>query len=435
MLDALEDLGAVPRVRWLVVAVIVLVAAVAPLFRQTRIPAWQTLWAEDGFIYGHDAARVGLFEPLFRGYAGYLQLAPRVLAIPARWLPVRSWPLYFAVAATAVVALAAWFCYWATDEWISSRPVRLGLAALVVLMPAMGRENTATITNVIWALAAVAPWALVSRREGTRDVVVRATMAFFAATATPLAAAFAPVAVGWCVVRRTRAAYVVSIAYAVGLVLQIGVVLQTSNAQKAVNVIGDLVRLLGARVFSIFLLGTQGTSALGDVSDTLIWFVVPLITCVFLAVLMWRAPRASLTLALVFLVEAVVFFVVPVWGRGTQSLGLASQVLDAPATRFSVVPVFLLASAFALLVAADPTRPPRLVERVGRPLFVAQVVITIVLCFPVVNQRSRGGTWTRQVARAYQTQCVGEPPDHEATVKPSLYPWWGFRLPCRLLAP
>ena len=56
-------------------------------------------------------------------------------------------------------------------EWIPSRPVRLALASLVVLMPVLGIENTANITNVIWLFAAVAPWALVSLSERPRDVV------------------------------------------------------------------------------------------------------------------------------------------------------------------------------------------------------------------------------------------------------------------------
>ena len=122
-----------------------------PLLRQTGAHSWDTIWGEDGWVYFQQAHDHGLGVVL-RGYAGYLQLTPRLLAIPTAIVPIHQLALYFAVVAAVVGAALAWFVYWASEGWVESRPVRLALASLVVLMPALGYENTANVTNTIWIL-------------------------------------------------------------------------------------------------------------------------------------------------------------------------------------------------------------------------------------------------------------------------------------------
>lgn len=150
-----------------------LLAVLLPLLRQRGVRSWQSIWGEDGFLLYQDAAGSAPLASLFDGYSGYLVLAPRVLALPSRWLPVTALPVYFAVAAVVVTAALAGLVHRWTRTWISSPAVRLALAVLVVLMPAAGPENTATLTNTIWMFAAVAPWAILSREDGPADVVAR----------------------------------------------------------------------------------------------------------------------------------------------------------------------------------------------------------------------------------------------------------------------
>ena len=45
--------------RPLIGTVLVLLAAVLPLFRQRGAPSWDTLWAEDGTVFFSDAHRLG----------------------------------------------------------------------------------------------------------------------------------------------------------------------------------------------------------------------------------------------------------------------------------------------------------------------------------------------------------------------------------------
>ena len=179
-----------------------------PLLRQRGAPSWNTIWGEDGWVYYQQAHDHGL-SVLLRGYAGYLQLTPRLLAVPTIVVPVADLARYFAVMGVLVGALLAWFVYWATEGWIDARAVRLALAGLVVLAPALGYENTANVTNTIWILLAVAPWALVARSESRRAVLLRSLVVFASATATALSALFLPMALGYACLRRRRPTWVV----------------------------------------------------------------------------------------------------------------------------------------------------------------------------------------------------------------------------------
>ncbi|HVN50602.1 MAG TPA: hypothetical protein VMT43_04170, partial [Acidimicrobiales bacterium] len=170
-------------------------AVVLPLFRQTGLHSWQTVFAEDGRIYTQQALRHGALASLLHGYAGYLQLPPRLSALAIPFLPLRDVAAYAAVTGTLVAALAAAFVYRESRSWIRWWPLRLAIASLVVLMPALGAENTANMTNVIWVVAATTPWALMSREEGAWDTLARAVAAFLAATSTALSVLFVPLAI------------------------------------------------------------------------------------------------------------------------------------------------------------------------------------------------------------------------------------------------
>ena len=172
-------------------------AVVLPLFRQSGTTTWNSLWAEDGAIYFQQAYEQGGLAVLFRGWNGYLQLPPRALGAVSTFVPVRDLAVFCAVSAQIVNATLAVFVYWASATWIRSRLLRVALASLVVLVPALGYENTATITNTIWTFAAVAPWALLSSAERRTAVVARSAVAFLAATATPLTLIYLPLGIGY----------------------------------------------------------------------------------------------------------------------------------------------------------------------------------------------------------------------------------------------
>ncbi len=420
------------RVAPLAVGLILFAAAVVlPLFRQTGSRSWQTIWAEDGFEYFEQARRQGGLAVLFRGYGGYLQLPPRMLAAVSTEFPIHDLPWYMALSATIVGALLAWFIYHFSKGWIGPRSVRLALASLIVLMPALGVENTANITNIIWIFAAVAPWTLVSLSEQPFDILVRSIVAFFAATASSLCFLFLPLAIGNMIVRRTRAVWIVTAVFLVGLLVQGVVVLHTKdivpfipksflNVQRTVPGITDAT---GANVFATFLIGSKGISSpwLNHYGLLTIWSTV--IVGLFLVVLFLGVDRKRQLLSGVLVGYGVILFVVPAWGR------------QAAAPRYSVAPVFLLASAVAILATCPNRSTNRWLIRVGPPLFVAQSLVLIIVGFSVTSYRSESPNWSTAVTRAYGERCVNALPNTIVEVRTDLYNFWPVTLPCRDLSP
>ena len=394
-------------------------AVALPLLRQRGAPSWNTIWGEDGWVYFQQAHDHGL-SVLLRGYAGYLQLAPRVLAVPSVLVPVHDLTRYFAVAAALVGAMLAWFVYWATEGWVDSRGVRVALASLVVLAPALGYENTANVTNTIWILLAVAPWALVARSDGRRAVLLRGLVAFASATATALSVVFLPLALGYACVRRRRPTWVVCGSYCAGLALQFAVVIHTRDTRPhhSIRQVSALPQIIGVKVFGQFLVGDRGIRALWD-HRTALAVLAPLVFVVVAVALLRGLRPAKQALAASFVGLAVVSFVVPSWGRGTNQVALAltgrSQFGPALAgtynpmsARYGVAPVLLLAGAIA--IGAGATRPGR--ARLARALrtgFVVWVIAVTAFGFSVVSPRSAGPAWTAAVDGVRHTLCANRP--------------------------
>jgi hypothetical protein len=414
----------IPR---LLAASLLVGAAVVPLLRQTGVHSWDTIWGEDGWVYFQQAHDHGL-SVVMRGYSGYLQLAPRILAIPSVVVPIRQLALYFALASGLVGAALAWFVFWASADWIDSRSVRLALASLVVLMPALGYENTANATNTIWILLAVAPWALLSLSERSRDVLICSVVAFAAATATALAAVLSPLVLLWALVRRRRPTWTVAGAFCAGLALQFAVVVRTRDTRPRTTIrqAGKLPEIIGVKVFGQLLIGERGIRALWD-HHFVLTVMVPVVALVGLVLLLAGSGRRNQLLAIALVGLALVCFLVPAWGRGTNQVALAltARTIFGPAqagrynpmsTRYVVAPVFLLASAAAIsLGSSQPSRRRR--PEAWRLGFVAWVIALTVVSFSVWNPRSLGPSWSESVDAAYRAHCAGQAPATRVKVR------------------
>jgi hypothetical protein len=401
-------------------AALLVAAVVVPLLRQTGAHSWDTIWGEDGWVYFQQAHDHGLGVVL-RGYAGYLQLTPRLLAIPTAIVPIHQLALYFAVVAAMVGAALAWFVYWASEGWVESRPVRLALASLVVLMPALGYENTANVTNTIWILLAVTPWALVARHDGAAAVRVRSVVAFAAATATALSAIFLPLALGYALVRRRRPTWTVCGAFCAGLVLQFAVVSHTHDTRPhhTVRQLAALPQIVGLKVFGQFLVGDHGIRALWR-HHTLFALVAPVLVVGGLILAGRGVARSRRLLAAALVGSGVACFVVPAWGRGTNQVAVALTArsmfgaafaghYNPMSGRYGVAPVLALASAAAILLGSR--RPGRQeLARGLRVAFVAWVVVVTAVGFAVTNPRSSGPTWPGALHTARRAHCVGRAP-------------------------
>lgn len=421
--------------RALVGSLLFAAAVVLPLLRQRGTRTWDTLWGEDGFAFYGQAIDAGPLDVLFRGYAGYLVLPPRLFSLPAPWLPVDHLALYYALVGVVVTALLALFVYHSTRDWIASRLVRLALASLVVLMPAAGVENTGSTTNTIWAFAAVAPWAIVSLRERPLDLAARSTVVFLAATGLPLTFVLAPLAVGWVWIRRTRAAVVVAASLGAGLVAQALVMWRSSGDLAPITPrrpVSDIADLVGHRLFGQYVVGPDGAISLADRHGLAAGIVAALVfLAVFVVGFAVTENRARL-LGSTFFVLGVAEFFVLIWWRGTLPFRFGTGgVLSLEAhMRYSVPPTLMLASALAVLLSPMGEAARSQLLRIGRAIFVAHVAVVSIVSFRVDNLRSTSPSWPSSVAKA-RAECADLAPEATVEIPQDAVPFFRVVLPCR----
>ena len=398
-------------------AVLLAAAVLLPLLRQRGTPSWQTVWAEDATIYTHQAVFHGSLRSLFLGYNGYLQLPPRLLALPTPYFSLRYLSVYLALASVVTGGALAWSVYHLSRGWLCSRLLQLVLASLVVLMPALGFESAANITNTTWIFLAALPWALISLEERGRDTALRSVLAFFGATSTALCLVFIPLAIGWLIYRRARSTLIVVAAFLVGVAIQGVVTLATPPPTNATLNIPILRDAISVRVFGVFLIGSRWEADWWRASWPSLVILAPLVTFALLIILSIGAGRRAQVMAWVFTVMAVILFAVPAWGRDTFYLGLVPGGSDSwTESRFSVAPVMLLASAFAILIARTGATERRTAQKLGPPAFAAWTAVLLVACFSLSTYRGTDPSWTGRVDQALASKCAGRPSSTVVTV-------------------
>jgi hypothetical protein len=426
------------RATTLAIGLLLFAAAIAlPLFRQTGSRSWQTIWAEDGTIYFQQAHQHGGLAVLLRSYKGYEQLPPRLLAVFSALVPLRQLPVYLAISSTFVAALLALFLYHYSDGWITSRLVRLALASMLVLMPVLGPEDTANITNTIWIFAAVAPWALISLQDRRRDIVIRCVVVFLAATATSVSLLFIPLALGYALIRKSRAIWVVAAVFAGGLVIQVWVIFSSHYRGPALGhpPISVLVQATAMRVFAMFLVGNRGEENPFSRGEKGLLILIAVICFVMLVALFPGAGRRSQVMGVVLIAYAVVTFAGVAWYRHAAGIGIF-----ASPSRYSVIPLMMLGSAVAVLVAPADRSRDRTTARLGRPIFAGYVLVLILSGFFISNTRSTAPTWSTSLSYTYQADCQGARSTKLVEVPTEKFSYFGVQffpvtLPCHDLAP
>lgn len=424
------DAGARRR-RWVIGTLLFVAAVVIPLLRQRGIPYWRTVFAEDGWIFLGDAEHSGL-SSVGAPYNGYIQLVPRILALPAPWLRLTHVSIYFALVSSLFSAVAALLAYRCTKGWVASVPMRLLVALTVVLAAPLGGEVTGTLANTIWPAFAVLPWALVALNERKGDVTARAVFVFVAAASSALTVVFVPLAIGFVIWRRTRASAVVAAAYVAGLAVEVWSIKHTEFVTAPpINSVPELGQELSVRVAGSYVFGNGALPWLWDHLGLTVGVIATVVLVAALGVSFVRAPRRNAALALVFVGFAGLTFAVPAWLRGTNVLALVTPYFDG-SSRYLFTPVLLLLSAFVLLLDAPDASRTRTVARVGRAVLVAQTIVVIALSFSITNARGDGPTWADSVTVGRE-QCQRQG-GGEVDV-PIVPVGWHVTLPCSRLAP
>ncbi len=228
-----------PRLAW-AAGIAALAAGAAVLLLRVPGQPWHSLYAEDQYVFLVGA----LSDPwhLLASYAGYLELAQRLIAQIAAAVPLGEASDVFALAGAAVASGCALFVFHASAGHISSPRWRALLAACVVLAPVAPLEIADNTVNAPWYLIMAVFWAVLWRPRTRAGMAVAALIAFFAAASDPLAVLFAPVLFARVAALRRVREHAVTAGWAAGCLLQFPVAL-TAAAAAHVSRLGRPVPL------------------------------------------------------------------------------------------------------------------------------------------------------------------------------------------------
>ena len=152
-----------PRSEFGITAALAVLASAAAWFRLPPTTQ-QTVWAEDGTIFLNDAISGDPAAHLFAGYAGYLQLLPRLIAdVVIRTVDIADAGVVINLVSCAVVGLGASLVYWCARDVIGARPLRLVLCSITVLAPLAPIELLGNAANLHWFFIWITLWILLYR--------------------------------------------------------------------------------------------------------------------------------------------------------------------------------------------------------------------------------------------------------------------------------
>jgi hypothetical protein len=187
-------------------------------------------WAEDANHYWLDQYERGFLTSLFRTYAGYVQVMPRLIAATASPLPYSMHPAAFVAAAALVTGWTA-----ATIAALPLPPLLAGLLGLCIVLVAPG-EALANPTNLQWIMAAALP--LIAATQAPSGAIARANQIGFVALSGlsgPFSVLMMPIWL-WCVASGRRGRFdlvIAGTALSVGLA-ELAFVLTTPQAAVGV---------------------------------------------------------------------------------------------------------------------------------------------------------------------------------------------------------
>ncbi len=403
------------------------------LGRQSGVPAWHSVWAEDGEIFLADALNEPLVPTIFQPYNGYMLLFPRVAAEIVTLAPLTDAAWLIAVIASFAVGSVAVFVFHASSVALSHQASRAALAAGVVLLPSAGFETTANLANLHWYLIFGCFWALLVHRSSPGILAARTVLAFLAPLSNPIAAFLTPLLFLGRSGRPYRLEQLPKLAFLVGLATQLVVVVQAPN-DSSDGITSpfsplDLPQIFAVRVAGSFLIGDRfvGLAA----SNLGVAFELGAILLLGL-ILGWAVrglDRARRKIALLALCAAFTSYIVPLATRGTSEIWPAADAPGLGGSRYFILPILFLLVVLLIGVDARLSAPPSQ----SRTILVSAAALWLVslafLNYSIANPRSPGPNWRTSLAEARQVCRTGP----SAFVNVPIAPGgpWSVTIPCR----
>jgi hypothetical protein len=417
--------------KWAVPAYLLALPALTGLIliRQSGVSALNSIWAEDGLVFYHDAVTRPFWSTL-TDYNGYVELFPRLVIQVVRPFPIRDAAPIIAVLGAASLSALALLLFRASSGHLRSPAVRVLFVGTIVLLPLATGELLNNLVNFPWWLFFATFWLLLWRPATVGGSLLAAGICFLASASDPLVGLMIPVAIARIVALPKFREQLPTLGFFLGLLVQVIAVITASPGGQSHSSPGGslwaIAKLFSFRVGLGWLTGAQLTDKI-----TSSWVGPALGALLFVAVVALAfllGDKSVRLLAVVAGFLSIVIFAVEVWTRG-----YAQEMTGAPValgSRYSAVPQLLLLSV--VLAVASQWKPGRaaLKEVAGPCLCLLLLVPVWVIDLNGQNARSLGPQWSVQVSRAF-AECRVSP---AGSAMLSLAPkGWMVELPCAVL--
>jgi hypothetical protein len=410
------------------------------LLRQTGVPAWNSLYAEDGQQFFQVAIHQSFFRAITAQYAGYLELWPRLVAEAARLFPARDLAPFMAIVGAATLAVTALLVFHAARGHLPSRLPRCILVASIVLFPLATGELLNNTVNSLWWLFFGTFWLLLWRPITYAEKLTALFFCGIAAASEPLVVLFLPIVAARLFTLRSLQEQFATVGWAIGLGLQAVVHVQT-KAQAYMGSFHEIPKDYLKRVALAWLTGDRGTADIISVGGHLADLIGLLLFVSLVVVFAWTRQAPVRLFCLSALALSMLTFAVPVWLRGA-GLSMEQNALFV-GSRYSATPILLLISAILVRINSMRFMQDRSRSRAGRRrsrqawagMFLLLAVLltpTWILDYRAMNNRTDGPAWSTAVLAA-TTACKGHKAAGGQVVIPTTPEGWSVEIPCSRL--
>ena len=406
-------------------------AAVVLLLRIPRIPAWDSLYAEDQGVWLFDA----LAHPwhLLVPYGGYEELVPRLVGQLISYLPLVDAAVPFALAGAGIAALCALFIYHALDGWTRSPWLRALVGVALILLPLAPIEPADSTVGCPWYALTALFFALLWRPKGWAGMTAAALVAFAAASSEILVVIYAPLVLLRVVALPRWREHAVTAGWLAGLLVQVAMVLESyAQHTQRVTRLASPIRVLGFYFHNVALraFGWRVSVRLVEIAGL---NGAAAIVCAILAAVFGLALVTGSRQVRVFVAVALITGFVQTVFAATLVRYVSAQHYTLnfeDGSRYSVMPIMAMTAAAAVAVGAG-LRRQAIAEGGDRiPLFrqspwalTAVAALACVLAlgwlsdYRYITQRTSWGYW-KPVAERMLTAC-----QHSTTGEITTWTW------------
>ena len=152
-----------------------------------KIPtAYETIYAEDGFVYLSDALNKPIMNGVANTYAGYAGTVGRIGGLFAALFPLKYASIALVFFASLIISLIVLVTYANTQKLLKSKVVRLGLSAAIIFLPIANSESSATVCNLYNFLFFGAFVVVISMRDSRKPGILGLSILLLGAMSNPL---------------------------------------------------------------------------------------------------------------------------------------------------------------------------------------------------------------------------------------------------------